>query len=328
MHVPNDVPIPIDAWLADMNGAIDRICEIRTATLNTHRKASDKAATNADHWKLAERADEERAALHHLLRSAYRVIEAIECTRKLMRADDTADVTVHQSMHDCAEAIDAALPEIEQSLLTIRQSALDLLVWTQHSAYIEGSELPAQYRASYAKLVTYTPILKPRLEAMQQELLSMTQDARVHPNVRLLLTALIRYNAVADSARAFVKRVVEPPLELVFEDTDVLQADWQNFAPADQARLATAINDCCQCLLFDPAEFDRRVDGIQPQLINGMDASLFVLPAGDVRILFTVDEDPVFEQLTVTLLRVVYSDQFDAACTALTQSLYGELTNE
>jgi hypothetical protein len=296
--------------------------------LSTHRKASETADTHADQWRLAERQDEECTALRQLLGCASRVVEAIERTRQLMRTDDSADVTLHQSMHDCAETIDAALPQMEQAFLTVRQSALDLLVWTQRSAYIEGSELPAQYRASYAKLATYTPILKPRLEAMQQELLSLTQDTGVHPDVRLLLAALTRYNAVTDSARAFVKRVVEPPLELVFEDTEAFQSDWQGYAAADQGPLATALNDCCQCLLYDPAEFERRVESIRPQLVNGMDASLFVLSVGEIRILFTVDEDPVFEQLRVTLLRVVNVDQFDAARVSVTQSLYGELADE
>jgi hypothetical protein len=38
-----------------------------------------------------------------------------------------------------------------------------------------------------------------------------------------------------------------------------------------------------------------------------------------------VDEDPLFGQLTVTLLRVVQDDRFDEACQSVTNALYGEL---
>jgi hypothetical protein len=328
MHDSNDSPLPIEAWSADMSAAIDQIREIGQHTLETHRAASDKAAESAEHWKLAERQKDERAALHQLFGSSRLIIEAVEDTRQLMRADDVAVATLHESMHATAAAIESNLANIEEAFLTIRHCALDLLRWTGRAGRIDDSELPSQYRASYARLIAYTPVFKPRLEAMQDELLALREGADVHPDVQLLLSALTRFNAVADTARGFVKSVVEPPLELVFQDTDTLHSDRQKYTTADQRRMATEFNDCCQLLLYDRAEFDRRVEHIRPQLPDGVEASLYVLAADKVRVIFTVDEDPMFEQLTVTLLRVVDKSDCDSAIASVVQDLYSELSDE
>ena len=70
-----------------------------------------------------------------------------------------------------------------------------------------------------------------------------------------------------------------------------------------QGRLATELNDCCQLLLYDAAGFHRLVENIEQPLPEGLNASLYVLPVDAWRIVFTMDEDPVFEQIMVTLLR-------------------------
>ena len=326
MHPSTHAPLLIDTWSADMKAAIDQICEIGSLTLHTHREASDEAAVAADRWQLESRLEDERTALCQLFDRARLTVEAIENTRRLMHADEVSDATRHQSMRDCANTIDENVPHISQAFLTVRHSALDLLQWTQRSGKIEGSELPANYRASYAKLVAYTPIFRPFLESMQHELLALSKGPDHHPDVKLLLSALTHYNAVADSARSFVGSVVEPPLELVFHHTDIFDQDWQTIAAAEQGHLATEFNDCCQLLLYEPSEFRRRVEDIRAPLADGMEASLFALPVDDMRLLFTVDEDPLFEQMAVTLLRVVEFRDFENACDSVTRDLYRGLS--
>ena len=119
--------------------------------------------------------------------------------------------------------------------------------------------------------------------------------------------------------------VVEPPFELVFHDTDTFQRDWQSVSADEKNRLATEFNDCCQLLLYDTAEFDRRVKNIHPQLSNGVDASLFVLAIEPWRVIFTVDEDPMFKELSVSVLRVVPFEELDTACDAVIRALYDSL---
>ena len=102
--------------------------------------------------------------------------------------------------------------------------------------------------------------------------------------------------------------------------------DWLTYSVEERGHLASGLNDCCQFLLYDEAEFGRRVEEVRPQLPDGMESSLFTLPIDAVRILFTVDEDPVFGQLTVTLLRAVKASGYNEACESIIPTLYGELT--
>jgi hypothetical protein len=327
MTMNSDAPLPIDTWSSDMQAAIRQICDIGAQTLQRHRQASSKAAAVADQWRLESRLEDERQALRQLHDGARLVITAVDTSRRLVHSEGVSDAARHRTMRQCAETIDANLPHIEQAILTVRHSALDLLRWTQRSAYIEDSDLPAQYRSSYARLISYAPVFQPVLETMRHDLLSLVRNGDPHPDLQLLLSALTRYIAVTDSARSFVRSVAEPPLQLVFHDTDTFQDDWQKIDAEQQGRLATEFNDCCQLLLYEPAEFNRRVDSVRPPLTDGMEASLCILPIDDKRVLFTVDEDPVFEQLTITLLRVVDAGDVEDACAAMIRALYSGLSD-
>lgn len=320
---------PVDSWLADMKTAVDRISELGMSILDTHRSASDKAAETADSWRLADRLEQERAALLGLLENVRQIIESIERCRQLMHTDAATSDDVHGAMNQCADAIADRLPEIENAFATIRHSALDLLLWTQRAGRIEGSELPGQYRASYAQLIAYAPISKPLMASLQDELLVLNSQPGLHPDIQRLISSLNRYNAVAESARGFVRSVVEPPLELVFHDTETFANDFQALSADQRGGLATELNDCCQLLLYDPAEFQRRVERTGPRLTEGMDASMVVFTGSDgCKVLFTVDEDPVFEQLAITLLRIVPEDELATATDDLTQALYRHLSSE
>ena len=209
--------------------------------------------------------------------------------------------------------------------MTVRHSALDLLLWTQQSAKVEGGELPDKYRASYARLIAYTPIIKPLLAALQDDLLLLNNEPGLHPDTQRLISALNRYNAVAESARGFIRSVVEPPLELVFHDTEAFVSDFHALPSDQRAQVATELNDCCQLLLYDPVEFQRRVGHVRPRLAEGIDASMVILTvSAELNVVFTVDEDPVFEQLAVTLLRVIPEHELATATDDLTRALYGD----
>jgi hypothetical protein len=58
-----------------------------------------------------------------------------------------------------------------------------------------------------------------------------------------------------------------------------------------------------------------------------LNASLYVLPVDAWRIVFTMDEDPVFEQIIVTLLRVVPADHLEGALTSLASVLYRDFSH-
>ena len=76
-------------------------------------------------------------------------------------------------------------------------------------------------------------------------------------------------------------------------------------------------------LLRTRPEWKAHVEAIAPPLVDGLEASLLMLPVANDRILFLADEDPVFEEISITLLRVVDAAQFEAARDSIVTSLYG-----
>jgi hypothetical protein len=203
---------------------------------------------------------------------------------------------------------------------------LDLLRWERRFAHLEGSGLPDQYRAAYGQLLAYTPIFRPALESLQQDLLDRSNSSAVVPELQAFLAALNHYIATVESARAFVKSVVSPPMELVFHDTETFLKDWKTIDHREKAEIATELNDTCQFLLYDPASFHQSVRNIQSPLSDGVDASLYILPVDQRRIIFTMDEDPVFGKLIVTLLRLVPVDRLDTSVKSLIDLLYRDLS--
>jgi hypothetical protein len=118
-------------------------------------------------------------------------------------------------------------------------------------------------------------------------------------------------------------------LEIVFHETESFLEDVKHLSTGERASLATDLNDCCQLLLYDVPEFNRRVKQVRPQLVEGVDASMAVLGvSGGYHVIFTVDEDPVFEQLSFMLLRVLPEDKIEAATNELAQALYGHFSSE
>lgn len=320
---------PIDSWLTEMKDAVDRIARLGQAFLETHRRASDKAAANADRWHLAQRLDEERQALLDLLDCAGRVIRSIVECRRAVHAGTASNADLHQGLTDCADVIEETLPRIEESFVTSRHAALDLLRWAERAGKIEESTLPADYRASYARLISHAPVIKPLTETFQEDLLRLKEGERLHPVAQRLISVLSRYNAVMETARSFVRSVTEPPLELAFHETASFLEDVKALSREQLAAAATELNDCCQLLLYDVPEFNRRVRQVRPRLAAGIDASMVVLGvSGGFQVIFTVDEDPVFEQLSITLLRIVPEQQIEAATDDLARALYGHFSSE
>ncbi len=53
-----------------------------------------------------------------------------------------------------------------------------------------------------------------------------------------------------------------------------------------------------------------------------MDSTLYCMPVGRLRVLLTVDEDPLFAQRIITLLRVFHRQDMGKGFRGMAQSLY------
>ena len=233
-----------------MESAANEICDLGQQLVNSHRGSGDRAERILKNWNLEERLVEEREALVCIFRAGRKVLEQLRLAGLSMQPD---------SVRESADVIEQSLTEIENAFLVVRQCAQDLLHWVQRFAAVEGSDLPARYRASYGRLIAYSPVLKPRLEAFQQDLLDTAQNKDAGPEIRALLSAITRYNGTLETARRFVRAVVEPPLDLVFLETGEFVEEMQRIPLESRASLASNLNDCCQSLQYERANFERQV---------------------------------------------------------------------
>src|SRR5271157_1411890 len=115
-------------------------------------------------------------------------------------------------------------------------------------------------------------------------------------------------------------------MELVFDSTKVFEEELHGLQRKEQTSLVVKLNSTAQFLLDDCDLFYRSV--FRPHRImlrGGLESTLYVLRAGrDLRVIMTVDEDPIFGQIVITLLRVVRHKELDKVYRGLAESIYRE----
>jgi hypothetical protein len=113
-------------------------------------------------------------------------------------------------------------------------------------------------------------------------------------------------------------------MDLVFEATKGFEKDLDQLDKSERNRIIEKINEKCQLLLSDRRAFRRGL--IQPcrlKLAIGFKSSLYALKVpADWRVILAVDDDPIFDQILVTLLRVVRDAELTKAYQETAQVLY------
>lgn len=116
-------------------------------------------------------------------------------------------------------------------------------------------------------------------------------------------------------------------MEIKFDITRYFEKDLKQLGAEDQSNIAISINR--YAATFDIWHGGKSQHIYQPHKIllpNGLDSSLYVLRATDqIRVILAIDEDPLFDQKIVTLIRVVKHDDLDRAFNSIAKSLYQQL---
>jgi len=116
-------------------------------------------------------------------------------------------------------------------------------------------------------------------------------------------------------------------MELLFEDTNLFLKDLHQFTHADQKIIKSQIDENCQLLKTDEGTFYQRAH--QPykiELINGFSPSLYAVEVNpDAQVLMTVAEDPIFEQIIITLLGVTPNRKMLSSYKYMADLLYRDL---
>jgi len=113
-------------------------------------------------------------------------------------------------------------------------------------------------------------------------------------------------------------------MKLVFEVNDKFEKDLKRLGPPHHRMIVDKINAICSLLKYEPKVFFQHVyRPLIPHLAKGFKSSMYVLRADrDIRVILTVDEDPIFEQIIVTLMRVVRHNDLDKAFRGIAEALY------
>ena len=97
-------------------------------------------------------------------------------------------------------------------------------------------------------------------------------------------------------------------MEIVFESTKNFETELATFSQSERTIIVEHLNQYAQLFLTDkPAIFKKLHHfNLVKQIINDYESTLYSLNITDsIRIILTIDEDTIFDQVIFTLFRVV-----------------------
>lgn len=113
-------------------------------------------------------------------------------------------------------------------------------------------------------------------------------------------------------------------MDVTFEITAAFEKDLDALPKKERLRIINKINMYCSLLDGDRAGFFKHAHRpVVPVLHSQLRSSLYSLRvAREMRVLVTVDNDPLFGRILVTLLRVVRYKNLDKVYRRLAESIY------
>jgi hypothetical protein len=108
------------------------------------------------------------------------------------------------------------------------------------------------------------------------------------------------------------------------QTTTDFRHDLERLGSDDRARVLETLGRSYELLRDNRRGFFARVQRPLPiHLKGGLNSSLYSLPVGrDLRLIMTVDDDPVFGRILITLFRVVSHDKVETAYRSISHLLY------
>jgi mRNA-degrading endonuclease RelE of RelBE toxin-antitoxin system len=112
------------------------------------------------------------------------------------------------------------------------------------------------------------------------------------------------------------------PIE--FHGTDTFEEELQKLQPKERAVVISKVNQYCATLDVDPTQFRRHAyRPLKIMLPDDVGSSLYALRVSpDLRVILTVEDDPLFGRTLVTLLRVVRHSALDKVFRGVVEGLY------
>ena len=116
-------------------------------------------------------------------------------------------------------------------------------------------------------------------------------------------------------------------MELAFDITESFNQDMLLLSAAEKKVVKKQINNVSQSLLNGQTAFKENAS--IPYIFNlkgGLDSSLFMIRAdNDHRIIAAIDDDPIFEKVSLTLFRVVDKNGAEKVYKEVGEDIYKKL---
>ncbi len=116
-------------------------------------------------------------------------------------------------------------------------------------------------------------------------------------------------------------------MDVLIESTKAFEKDLARLSENEKAVAIQKINDCASLFPTQKANVYRKLRRLPlASALNDYESSLYTLRLSQkLRVILTVDEDPIFGQVIFTLFRVVKHDELDKAYKSVAESLYQNL---
>ncbi len=114
-------------------------------------------------------------------------------------------------------------------------------------------------------------------------------------------------------------------IEIIFNSTQKFERDLENFESKERMEIVERVNMVAQAFVHDKNVFVRLArKPFAVELPNGYDSSLYaVRVVGDLRLILTIENDPLFDRVVVTLLRAVCNQNLREPWEETVKALYG-----
>ncbi len=120
-------------------------------------------------------------------------------------------------------------------------------------------------------------------------------------------------------------------MEILVESTKAFEKDITNFTKKEKTKIIEKTNYYISLLSNNRQRFYQKVYQIPLNLSNLSDdeSSLYIMNINqDLRVIFAIDEDPIFEQRIFTFFRVVKRVNLENIYRGIAQSLYQDFLQE
>jgi mRNA-degrading endonuclease YafQ of YafQ-DinJ toxin-antitoxin module len=116
-------------------------------------------------------------------------------------------------------------------------------------------------------------------------------------------------------------------VDVLIESTKAFEKDLTKLSKNEKAVAIQKINDCASLFPTQKANVYRKLRRLPlASALNDYESSLYTLRLSQkLRVILTVDEDPIFGQVIFTLFRVVKHDELEKAYKSVAESLYQNL---